>query len=152
MAPPECTACLGTASVLPPTPTVLSSCVHVNCEPARRGVGGEKGDEVEEKDKGKGRDGDDSDEVGDEGEGGEYEDEEKDMDEGKEMDEDEEMDGEEDVPVVRFGLLKGRPGSGHVKSVTHHGDLDADASFASTFDSNKYIFVTIIILDRKSVV
>ena len=124
MAPPEHTAHLGAASVLPPTPTILSSHVCVNCEPAHRGVGGEKGDEVEEKDKGKGRDGDDSDEVGDEGEGGKYEDEEKDMDEGKEMDEDEEMDeneemdGEEDVPVVRFGLPKGRPGSGHVKSVT----------------------------------
>ena len=136
---PEHTACLGTDSVLPPTPTVLSSCVRDNCEPARRVVGGEKGDEVEEKDKGKGRDGDDLDEDGDEGKGGEYEDEEKDMDEGKEMGEDEEMDGEEDVPVVRFGLPKGRPGSGHVKSVTCYGDLDADASFASTFDSNKYI-------------
>ena len=67
------------------------------------------------------------------------------MDEGKEMDKDEEMDKEEDVPVVHFGPLKGCPGSGHVKSVTHHGDLDANASFASTFDSNIYIFVTIII-------
>ena len=116
MAPPEHTACLGAASVLSPTPTILSSRVHVNHEPACRSVGREKGDEVEEKDKGKGRDGDDSDE-----------------------------DGEEDVPVVCFGPLKGRPGSGHVKSVTRHGDLDADASFASTLDSNKYIFVAIII-------
>ena len=48
---PEHTTHLGTASVLPPMPTVLSSCVHVNREPACRGVGGEKGDEVEEKDK-----------------------------------------------------------------------------------------------------
>ena len=59
MAPPECTTCLGAASVLPPMPTILSSHVRVNHEPAHRGVGGEKGDEVEEKDKGKGRDGDD---------------------------------------------------------------------------------------------
>ena len=34
MAPPEHTACSGTASVLPPAPTVLSSRVHINCEPA----------------------------------------------------------------------------------------------------------------------
>ena len=78
MALPERTACLGAASVLLPMPTVLSSRVCVNCEPACRDVGGERGDEVEEKDKG--RDGNDLDEDGDEGEGGEDEEEEMDKD------------------------------------------------------------------------
>ena len=142
MALPEHTTCLGTASVLPPAPTILSSCVCINHEPACRDVGGERGDEVEEKDKG--RDGNDLDEDGDEGEGGEYED--MDEDEEEEMDKDEEIDGEEDVPVVHFGPPKGHPVSGHVKSVTCYGNQDADVSFASTFDSNKYILVTIIII------
>jgi hypothetical protein len=92
VAPPERTTRSGTASVLPPAPTILSSRVRIsNREPARRDLGEEKSDEdgdgYELEKRGKGRD--DSD--GDEGE-----DEDIDMDEGK------------DAPILRFGPPKGR--------------------------------------------
>lgn len=95
MAPPERTTRSGTASVLPPAPTVLSNRVRIsNREPACRDLGGEKSDEdgdgYELEKRGKGRD----DLDGDEGE--DEDDDIIDMDEGK------------DAPILRFGPPKGR--------------------------------------------
>jgi hypothetical protein len=144
VAPPERTARSGTDSVLPPKPTISSSRVRVDREPARNDVGGEEGDEdgdghkAEEKGKGIDRDGDDSDEDGDEWEGeGESgnEDEDEDMSEGK------------DAPVMRFGppkVAKSHSGSGPVKSSARRDHQDAtDATLASSIDSNILFFVTV---------
>ena len=73
MAPPERTNRSGTASVLPPAPTISSSRVRVSREPARRVVDEERSDEDEDGDgaekKGKGT------ELGEDGDEGEDEDE-----------------------------------------------------------------------------
>ena len=62
VAPPERTNRSGTASVLPPAPTISSSGVHVSHEPACKVVDEEMSDEDEDGDeaekKGKGTDGD----------------------------------------------------------------------------------------------
>ena len=108
MAPPEHTARSGTASVLPPAPTVSSSRIRVNREPARDVS--EKGDEDccnEAEGKGKGRREDYSDEEGSKGRyhDEDYLDEDGDESEG-ESGEDEVADGEEVPPVMRFGPPK----------------------------------------------
>ena len=120
MAPPERTNRSGTASVLPPAPTISSSRVHVSREPARRVVDEERSDEDEDGDgaekKGKGTDGE---ELGEDGDEGEDEDEGEDGDEGKDGDQDEvgvwnrdeDMGEVEETPVVRFGPPKVAPAS-----------------------------------------
>jgi hypothetical protein len=144
--PSEHAACSGTASVLPPAPTILISHVHTNREPARRETGGEKsgddgeksyddGGEDEVEGKGKGQDKGDSDKDGGEGEG-------------RDEDNDEDMDEEEDAPVVRsgrFGPLRGHSGSGQVNSVTRYPQDAAEAIFTSNADGNIFIFVTVIL-------
>ena len=149
MAPPECTAQRsGTASVLPPAPTVLSShvrinrepaclslyvffsvlscCVCINCEPACRDVGGEKSDgDVSDEDRDEGED-EDGDEDKDEREH-EDEDEHEHGDEHRDEHEHEHGDVEKDAPILHFGPLKCHSVSGLVKSV----------------DGNIFIFVTV---------
>ena len=118
MAPSECAAYSGVASVLHPAPTILSSHVRVNREPASRDVGGENSDndgsydggDNEAEGKGKSRDRDDSDEDGDEGEG--------EGEDGNDNDDDDDMDEEMDVSVLCIGPPRGRSGSRHFKSVT----------------------------------
>ena len=115
MAPPEHTNHSGTASVLPPVPTISSSSVHVSHEPAHRVVDDERTDEDEDGDetekKGKGTDGDELGEDGDEGDGKDWgEDgdqwEDGDQEEDKVWKRDEDQDEEEDTPVVCFGPPK----------------------------------------------
>lgn len=142
VAPPKRTARSGTDSVLPPKPTLSSSRVRVNREPASaRSESDEDGDgeEAEEKGKSIDRDGDDSDEIGDEREA-----------EGKSGNEDEDMYEEQDAPVMRFGppkvakVVKGHSGSGHVKPVARHDPQDAtDLILASSIESNILFFVTV---------
>jgi len=115
VAPPEHTNHSGTTYVLPPAPTVSSSCVCINHEPVQRVLDEEKSDEDGDGDEaekmGKGKDGDDLGEEGDEGEGeGEDEDEDEggdgDGDEDMDEDGDENMDEEKNSPLVHFGQGK----------------------------------------------
>ena len=149
VAPPERTARLGTDSVLPPKPTITSSWVRVNREPAHSDLGGENSDEgdgnlnkAEGKGKGVDRGGDDSeieDEVGDDSD--EYD--------GEGVSEIEDADLFEDrdaVMPLRFGPpkgVKGQSGSGHVKSVARQDQDATDATLASSIDNNILFFVTV---------
>ena len=127
VAPPEHTACSGTASVLPPAPTVLSSLVHVNHEPAsvlpptptisssRVHINHEPTNRNETSDGG------DLDEVGDDSG-------DEDKDEGQVTDEDDDMYVDE-VPVIHFGPPKGNSGPGQVKSATVATRVDGNIFF-----------------------
>jgi len=106
VAPPERTARSGTASVLPPAPTVSSSRVRVNREPTNRNETSDGGD---------------SDEVGDDSG-------DEDKDEGQVTDEDDDMYVDE-VPVMRFGPPKGHSGPGQVKSATVATRVDGNIFF-----------------------
>ena len=135
---------MGVDSVLPPKPTVSSSRVRVDREPACNDAGGENNDEdsniVKAGGKGKsvGDDLDDVDVVDQESEG---------EGEGEDDDMCEDMYEEKDAPVMRFGppkVAKGQFGSGQVKSAARYDHQDAmDATLASSIDSNILFFVTV---------